>query len=44
MVLADDQRPHPVMLWRDDRLMYVLVGDAMEHVRQAQTKLTAGTL
>ncbi|MEM8783964.1 MAG: hypothetical protein AAGE65_14060, partial [Planctomycetota bacterium] len=40
-VLAGDGRPHPVLLWRDDHFMYVLVGDAMEHVTKAQATLTA---
>ncbi len=43
-VLADDGTPHPVMLWRDERLMYVLVGDAMPHIQRAQQTLTANAI
>lgn len=43
-VLADDGRPHPVMLWRDADLMYVLVGDAMDQVIKAQTTLVADAI
>ncbi|MEM1446880.1 MAG: hypothetical protein AAGF84_12550 [Planctomycetota bacterium] len=43
-VLTDDGAAHPVMLWRDDRFMYVLVGDAIEHVTKAQETLLAGAI
>ncbi len=38
-VAADESHPHPIVVWRDDRLIYYLVGDAMAEVEKARQYL-----
>ncbi|MEM1099710.1 MAG: hypothetical protein AAGH92_13090 [Planctomycetota bacterium] len=43
-VLTEDGSTHPVMLWRDDQFMYVLVGDAIDQVTTARDTLVASAI